>query len=193
MLCCNDPSHITNSEELGYAAGMGTALRELNRCLKNMIFMWKMKGITILNAMALGLIPSPADDNPADEERVMALWGPDPVHPTSAAYRELAANVAERTLDLLPEKPTQEKANENKKRKAELSEPWLEGSQAVAKRLDNRAPTRGRGSRISRGTRSPHRHCRCGSGWWHRGQRRGKRMVLLLLTWLKNKKSDDRV
>jgi hypothetical protein len=42
--------------------------------LKNMIFMWKMKGVTILNSMeALGIIPSPDNDNSVDEERVIAL------------------------------------------------------------------------------------------------------------------------
>jgi hypothetical protein len=39
--CCNNPTHITNSEQARYAAGMGTALRELMDSLRNMIFMRK--------------------------------------------------------------------------------------------------------------------------------------------------------
>jgi hypothetical protein len=151
--CCDDPSHITNSEVPGYAAGMGTVLRELNKCLKNMIFMRKMKGIIILNAIeALGLIPSPTEEYTDDEKRVIALWGPDPVHLTSAAYRELAAKVAEKTREILAEKPTHEKASSNKKRKAETRDPW---------------------SVSDRGMRPPHRPFR-GRGWWNKGQRRGK-------------------
>ncbi len=150
--CCDDPTHITNSEVPGYAAGMGTALRELNKCLKNMIFMRKMKGITTLNAIeALGLIPSPTEEYTDYEVQVIALWGPDPVHPTSAAYRELAAKLAEKTWEILAEKPSQEKASSNKKRKAEARDPWIEGSQAIDRRLDDHVAARGRGSVSGRG------------------------------------------
>jgi hypothetical protein len=81
-----------NSEELGYAARMDRSLHELNKSLKNMIFMCKLKDITLLNSLeALGIIAT-ADSCISDDDKgqVIALWGADPVHPTSAAYRELA-------------------------------------------------------------------------------------------------------
>ncbi len=47
-----------DSEEPGYAAGMGTALHELIKSLKNMIFMRKIKGVTVINSLeALGIVP----------------------------------------------------------------------------------------------------------------------------------------
>jgi hypothetical protein len=56
--CCDDPNHITNSEEPGYTANLGTNLCELNRSLKNMIFMQKMNGVNMLNSLeALGIVP----------------------------------------------------------------------------------------------------------------------------------------
>jgi hypothetical protein len=175
--CCDNPSHITNSEVSGYAAAMGASLRELNKCLRNMIFMRKLKGISTLNAMeALGLIPSSVSDLNEDEDRVIALWGPDPVHPTSAAYRELATRVAEKTMEILSEKSPQEEQRANTKRKADPRDPWIEQSQAIAKRLDERGTERGRGRGRGgtgyRGARPPHRPFK-GRGWWHRGQRRG--------------------
>jgi hypothetical protein len=142
-----------------------------------MIFMRKLKGISTLNAMeALGLIPSAASDLNEDEDRVIALWGPDPVHPTSAAYRELATRVAEKTMEILSEKSPQEEQRANAKRKADPRDPWIEQSQAIAKRLDERGTERGRGRGRGgtgyRGARPPHRPFK-GRGWWHRGQRRG--------------------
>ncbi len=175
--CCDNPAHITNSEVPGYAASMGSALGELNKCLRNMIFMRKLKGVFTLNSIeALGLIPSLASDYTDDEERVIALWGPDPVHPTSAAYRELAAGVAEKTKEILAETPVYEEKGTNTKRKAEPRDPWIERSQAIVKRLDARGTVMGtghdRGGFTSCGTRTPHRPLK-GRGWWHRGQRRG--------------------
>ncbi len=59
---------------------MGTALSELNKCIKNItniIFMRKMKGITVLNSLeALGIVQVADDeDNAAHEGRITALWG----------------------------------------------------------------------------------------------------------------------
>ncbi len=32
-----------------------------------------------------------------DLDRILALWGPDPVHPTAAAYRILSEKIVEKT------------------------------------------------------------------------------------------------
>jgi hypothetical protein len=172
--CCEDPAHIVNSEEPGYAASMGTALRELNRSLRNMIFMRKMKGVTMLNPLeALGLIPSAEDDSLSkDEGRIVALWGDDPVHPTRAAYRELATKIADKTVQLLDEKPESEPEPGQKKRKIEPRDPWIAGSQSVAKRMDSR-PVNAK-HQHGRGGKAPHKPYR-GRGWWARGARRGKK------------------
>ncbi len=172
--CCEDPAHIINSEEPGYAASMGTALRELNRSLRNMIFMRKIKGVTMLNSLeALGLIPSADADTLSDDKgRIIALWGDDPVHPTRAAYRELATKIAEKTALLLEEKPESDTDLGQKKRKVEWRDPWISGSSSVAKRLDSRPESAK--NQHSRGVKSPHRPYR-GRGWWARGAGRGKK------------------
>jgi lysophospholipase L1-like esterase len=170
--CCADRTHITNSEEPGYAASMGTALRELNKNLRNMIFMRKMKGVTVLNSLeALGLIPSADADTLSDDEgRIVALWGDDPVHPTRAAYRELAAKIAEKVTQILDEKNEPATGSGPKKRKEERRDPWISGSSSVAKRLDSRPDSLKNAD--NKGAKAPHRPYR-GRGWWARGSGRG--------------------
>ncbi len=82
--------------------------------------MRKMQGITVLNSLeAPGTVPVGDGDNSADDGRIMALWGQDPVHRMGVAYRELAAKIAEKTLQLLALRPHREVCLEAKKRKAE--------------------------------------------------------------------------
>jgi hypothetical protein len=43
--------------------------------------MRKMKGITVLNSLeAPGIVPVADGDNSADDGRIIALWGQEPVH-----------------------------------------------------------------------------------------------------------------
>jgi hypothetical protein len=151
---------------------MGTALRELNKSLRNMIFMRKMKGVTMLNSLeVLGLIPSADTDTLSDDEgRIIALWGDDPVHPTRAAYRELATKIAEKTALLLEEKPESDTGLSQKKRRIERRDPWISGSSSVAKRLESRLESTK--NQLNKGVKSPHRPYR-GRGWWARGAGRG--------------------
>jgi hypothetical protein len=126
----------------------------------------------VLNSLeALGLIPSADADTLSDDEgRIVALWGDDPVHPTRAAYRELAAKIAEKTALILEEKPESESGFSQKKRKIERRDPWISGSSSVAKRLDARMESSK--NLINKGVKAPHRPYR-GRGWWARGTGRG--------------------
>lgn len=73
-----------------------------------------------------------------DERRIVALWGDDPVHPTNATYRELAAKISDKVEQLLEEKMKPEYNQESKKKKPKNRNPRISGSQSVAKRLDTR-------------------------------------------------------
>jgi hypothetical protein len=56
--CCTDRAHITNSESENFAKDMGNSIRELNVNLRNMVFMRKLKGVSVLNTVeALGTSP----------------------------------------------------------------------------------------------------------------------------------------
>ncbi len=96
---------MTNSENPGYAAGMSRALRELTMSLRNMIFMRKLKDVSVVNSIeALGIIPGEAGMQ-ASKDEILRLWGDDPVHPSSAAYARIAARVMERQMPFLRRQP----------------------------------------------------------------------------------------
>ncbi len=135
---CTDVSHITTSEQPGYAMGMERALRELHARIKTMIIMRKMKDVCVLNPIeALGIIPSSDRDEEEDADRIMNLWRPDPVHPTTAAYEALAGQLTEKVTGVLTKLQDQEHNSSNIKRKAEPRDPWMEQSQSIAKRVEH--------------------------------------------------------
>jgi hypothetical protein len=100
-----------------------------------MLFMRKLKNVFIVNfTEALGIIPS---EQGSEEglDRIIALWGSDPVHPTREAYQRLASKIAARASEILaePDTPTHPVY---KKRKPDHRDQWVTGSQAVAPRLN---------------------------------------------------------
>jgi hypothetical protein len=178
--CCDDPQHITNSEKESFAADMGRGLRDLTINLRNMLFMRKLKNVCIVNSTeAMGIIPG---EQGTEEglDRIIALWGSDPVHPTRGAYQRLATKIAIRVAEVLAETDTLTHPVQ-KKRKPDHRDQWVTGSQAVAPRLN---PTQGqqqRGSQqrgrapsgsFSRG-RSPCRGGFSSKGGWSKKNRGG--------------------
>jgi hypothetical protein len=116
---------------------------------------------------ALGIVATDDASTPDDDKgRVIAMWGADPVRPTSAAYRELAAKVASKATALLTEKIDEERPYGERKRKQEPRDPWIAFSQSIAKQLDNKSGTRrGRGGQrcVKPPPPGPYR----GHGRWH--------------------------
>jgi hypothetical protein len=135
-----------------------------------MIFMRKLKGVSVLNAVeALGI----AQSHNSEEtylDRILALWGPDPVHPTAAAYRVLSDKIVEKIDTLLSEAPTGtvQESNSLSKWIADNRDSWVSGSQAFAKRTE-RSTSRGasRGSHV-RGRIMTPRHPIRGKFWQRR-------------------------
>jgi hypothetical protein len=178
--CCDDPQHITNSEKGSFAADMGRGLRDLTINLRNMLFMRKLKNVVIVNSTeAMGIIPG---EQGTEEglDRIIALWGSDPVHPTRGAYQRLATKIATRVSEVLaePETPTHPV---QKKRKPDHRDQWVAGSQAVAPRLNPIQGSQQRGSQLrgrtprgsfSRG-RSPWRGGAPSKGGWSKKNRGG--------------------
>jgi hypothetical protein len=67
------------------------------------LFIRKIKGVSVLNMVeALGIVPG--DKGNGDTvDRILALWGADPVHPTSATYHILANKTGYKAETLLLE------------------------------------------------------------------------------------------
>jgi hypothetical protein len=162
--CCNDPKHITNSEKESYAADLGRGLRDLTVNLRNMLFMRKLKNVSVLNSTeALGIIPS---DQGSEEglDRIIALWGSDPVHPTREAYQRLATKIVTRASEILAA-PEPLAPPAVKKRKPDNRDQWVTGSQAVAPRLNPTPGSQQRG-RPPVGVRPPMGHHSRGRSLW---------------------------
>ncbi len=104
---------------------------------------------------------------PSDEEaaKAAALWESDPVHPTSAAYRQIAESLEEDLRDEGARYTNPTKAVQSKKKpRYDPSldrEGWVSGCSAALSRRDTGQSSSSRG-------RAP-----AGSGWTptHRGQR----------------------
>jgi hypothetical protein len=153
---------------------MGKGLRDLTVNIRNMIFMRKLKGVSVLNTVeALGIVPSQSGEA-MEIEKILALWGPDPVHPTPATYRILAKKIVEKVENLLSAPAEKELSLPTNKRKPDQRDSWVEGTQAVAKRIE-RGRGWPRGAPSGRGRQRPWRggHFRAGRGGRFGGTRRG--------------------
>jgi hypothetical protein len=128
----------------------------------------------VLNTVeALGIVPGQNGDA-MEIDKILALWGPDPVHPTPATYRILAKKIAEKVECLLTEPAERELSQPTTKRKPDQRDSWVEGTQAVAKRIE-RGRGWSRGVPTGRGRQRPWRggQIRSGRGGRFGGSRRG--------------------
>jgi hypothetical protein len=110
-------------------------------------------------------------------DRILALWGPDPVHPTPATYRILANKIVEKIENMLLDTAERDPAGAqpHSKRKPDQRDSWVEGSQGVAKRVE-RGKGWFRGAPPSSGRQRPWRggHTRFGRGARFGRARRGQ-------------------
>ncbi len=75
-----------NKDDLSYEVTMRTALTNIASWPRSMLDLKRMKNVVLYNPMdPLGLT-----DDEADEERILSLWGADPVHPTDEAYAAIS-------------------------------------------------------------------------------------------------------
>jgi hypothetical protein len=128
-----------------------------------MVFMRKLKGFSVFNTIeALGIVPGNSGEC-LELDRILALWGADPVHPTQAAYRILADKIASKVESLIVDNVGDPAAGAvvSGKRKADTRDQWVSGSQCVAKRSEGNSgltrggPGRGRAYHRGRGVNHP--------------------------------------
>ena len=161
--CCEDPSHITNFNDDAYSTEMAARMNEIAKNIKNLIFTRRLKGVKLVNPIALM-------GNTGEE--ALALWGQDPVHPSELAYQKMAREISgdiscQRTAaprSTLSAKPRPD--NRTGVPGPSPRENWTSHTQHVATRRgrwsDQQIPSRARGSK--RGY-----HTRGGCGGRNRG------------------------
>jgi hypothetical protein len=115
--CCGDPAHTVNYHTADFLPRLGDAIASLRDSIRDALFVRKVPNFRVLcpNRM-IGV--GQRKQEPTDEEaaKTAALWGSDPVHPTSAAYRLIAESLEEDLRDddaryTNPIKPVQTKKN----------------------------------------------------------------------------------
>jgi hypothetical protein len=128
--------------------------------------MRKIRGASVMNTVeALGIVPN-SEGHSLDIERVLAIWGTDPVHPSPAAYRILAGKISEKIEQVLSEPYGEDRpgVSGTAKRKQDPRDAWVSGSQPIAKRAE---PLRGMRAHRAHGYRG--NAVKRGGFRWHRG------------------------
>jgi hypothetical protein len=98
--CCGDPTHTVNYRTASFLPRHGDAIASLRDSIRDALFVKKVPNFRVIcpNRM-IGV--GQRRQEPTDEEaaKAAALWGSDPVHPTSAAYRQIAESLEEDLRD----------------------------------------------------------------------------------------------
>ena len=79
-------AHVTNFHDEAYPTDMAARLKEIAKHIKNMIFTRRLKGVKLVNPIAL---------MGSTGEEALALWGTDPVHPSNLAYQKMAKTISD--------------------------------------------------------------------------------------------------
>ena len=151
--------------ESGYIGKMGNNIRELGKQLRNLAHLRRLKQTKVLNpAVLMGAFE--AEEEP---DKLLKLFGTDPVHLTGSGYTAIATALAGeldtphvvhvRSLSSRAPAPSSNAGGQ----RPTPRESWTAGTQVVARRNANWASTGGTGRN--------HR----GGGNAHRGQRGGYR------------------
>jgi hypothetical protein len=141
--CCDAETHHTNYRAQGYLPRLGDAIHALHvNNIRDGLFARRVPNFRVLcpNRM-IGV--GQRRTEPSDEEAALsaALWGTDPVHPSTAAYRQMAEHI-EADLANSEARYTNpvKKVPSDKRQRVDLSlqrADWVSGCSAAASRREN--------------------------------------------------------
>ncbi len=158
--CCPEPNHTVNYHTAGFLPRLGDAIAGLRDAIRDSFFVKKVQNFRVLcpNRM-IGVRQrrqEPSDDEAA---KAAALWGPDPVHPTSAAYRVMAnsivADLNESGARYTNPVKTQQAFKKPRYDASMDREGWVRGCPAALSRRDSTVRKTARGNAAVRGGWSP--------------------------------------
>jgi hypothetical protein len=182
--CCPEPTHTVNYHTAGFLPRLGDVIAGLRDSIRDAFFVKKVQNFRVLcpNRM-IGVGQRRQEPSEDEAAKAAALWGPDPVHPTSAAYRVMAdsivADLNESGAQYTNPVKTQQSFKKPRYDASMDRAGWVSGCPAALPRLDStkRKPTggnaavRGGWSPSPRGLRAHHRGG--SSGGPHHGSARG--------------------
>ena len=98
--CCRQETHLTNFAEEDYTKKLSNTVQSLGKQLRSLVWHRHWKNVSVVNPAAhMGISLSPGEEEKEEELRMGDLlkrWGPDPEHPSEAAYDQLAETLLER-------------------------------------------------------------------------------------------------
>jgi len=125
--CCTDPAHLTNFAETHFTAQVGSALQKVGKCLRSLIWQRHWKSVNVVNPaahMGIGAANSMSGEE-ADLRmgEMLQMWGKDPIHPTTAAYDQLAESLIDKVADIMEVTAPAPSGPSTKRRRVESSGP----------------------------------------------------------------------
>jgi hypothetical protein len=149
--CCQDTSHHTNFGASQYLPALGSNIFRLRDFIRDSLYTKRTSNFRVLcpNRM-LGIGPQLSD---ADARKIGGMWGPDPVHPSEDAYKEIAAAIDAEVSDGTAKYTNSPRpmAGDNPKRsRLDLSssrQEWVTGCSATLPRRDTISGGGGQGHR----------------------------------------------
>jgi hypothetical protein len=159
--CCSDPDHLINYRTPGYLPRLGEAVASLRDHIRDALFTRRVSNFRVLcpNKMfGMGLRRNEITDEEAT--RTAALWGPDPVHPTTAAYRMIAGAIEADLMDgdaryTNPPKGLQTGPKKARHDPSRERAGWVDGCSAALPRRDSAPSPSLRGWNSSPGSMAP--------------------------------------
>lgn len=91
-------SHIANFLEQDFSASAFTKAHEIGRQIRGLLHKRKHDGHFASPSSMMGINPKQNMHREEEEiqiNKIMALWGQDPIHPSKAAYRSMAGALLE--------------------------------------------------------------------------------------------------
>jgi hypothetical protein len=98
--CCGDPTHLTNYRTAEFLPKLGAATSMLKEFIRDSLYTRHTSNFRVLCPnKILGIGQRRAELPIEDARELAAMWGRDPVHPSSAAYQVIAEGVAKDALN----------------------------------------------------------------------------------------------
>jgi len=120
--CCQNAAHLTNYADLEYTRRMGASLQSMGKQLRTLIWQRHWRTVSVVNPAAHMGVGAPNSMTSEEADLMIGdmlqMWGRDPVHPTDAAYAQLASSLRDKICAKLSTTPGRAPEVEKRRRQS---------------------------------------------------------------------------